>query len=583
MFIRIAFKRTTLVAVTALSLSGIIATSAQAAPVNLITGATSFTAAGTTATQLAGPANYVTVSDTVLGGSAKPVYFTLSGGSTSTATTSGTIVAGGSVNIQTPVATTITLLGYAVTSGAASPSVTDTIVITVIAGLPGTDYASSTILAASSTSLPTPTTDASFSVTQPSGTANVANFTVAELDASGAAMIPANAKPITVIATNALVSSPNLAASPMPNSAYLTGVPVASTTDFVISGIPGFGGVASIQILINGIATKTYSVKFTGVATKIVVTPINSVVGIGVANSIRPTNIVATGITANTNALEVQEFDANGNLLPVNTGTVTVTPSLVLMGTASTPSVAVGTAPINFLGGKVSGTALSATVAGVSINGLAAGTLTFTASDSVGALTSAPVTVRVSSGVPTSVVFTTDAISYASGAVGTLTTTLSDAAGTVPAGTYLVLSYAGASSSYALSAGTGNLPGASITVNNSGIYTDAFNAPVSDGIVVISATPVTTAITVRPATFTVASNATASIQAAIDAAKAATAAAVAAGHSADAATAAGNAATVQAAAAVAAVASLMIQVKALFVRFAVVTKLLVRLIHKARA
>jgi hypothetical protein len=512
MFIRIAFKRTTLVAVTALSLSGIIATSAQAAPVNLITGATSFTAAGTTATQLAGPANYVTVSDTVLGGSAKPVYFTLSGGSTSTATTSGTIVAGGSVNIQTPVATTITLLGYAVTSGAASPSVTDTIVITVIAGLPGTVYASSTILAASSTSLPTPTTDASFSVTQPSGTANVANFTVAELDASGAAMIPANAKPITVIATNALVSSPNLAASPMPNSAYLTGVPIASTTDFVISGIPGFGGVASIQILINGIATKTYSVKFTGVATKIVVTPINSVVGIGVANSIRPTNIVATGITANTNALEVQEFDANGNLLVLN--------PLKIALTSSTPGVAtsvlldsVGTYP---LGGVTGGVISSTSALGVSITGVSAGTTTFTALDTALNITSAAVPVRVSSGIATSVVMTSNLSDYVLGGIGTLTTKISDAAGPLPAGTYVVFT-GQAISSIAVGGGNAQLPGApvtlagpppqkigQVTVNGAGVYTDSFNAPLVPGNITISATPISNSITLTPAIFTVA-------------------------------------------------------------------------------
>ena len=512
MFMKATLKRIALVGAAALSFSGIMAASAQAAPVNLITGATSVTAAGTTATQIAGPANYVTVSDTVLGGLAKSVYFTLSGGSTSTATTSGIIAAGGSVLIQTPVATTITLFGYAITSGAASPSVTDTIVITVISGLPGTVYASSTILAAPSTSLPTTTTDATFSVTQPSGTPNVANFTVAELDASGAAMIPANAKPITVIATNALVSSPNLAASPTPNSAYLAGVPIAPTTDFVISGIPGFGGVASVEILINGIATKTYSVKFTGVATKIVVTPINSVVGIGVANSIRPTNIVATGITANTNALEVQEFDANGNMLALN--------PLKIAITSSTPGVAtaglldsVGTYA---LGGTVGGVITSTSVLGVSITGVSAGTTTFTALDTALNITSAAVPVRVSSGIATSVVIASNLPDYVLGGIGTLTTTISDAAGPLPAGTYVVFT-GQAISSIAVGGGNAQLPGApatlvgpspqkigQVTVNGAGVYTDTFNAPLVPGNITISATPISNLIALTPATFTVA-------------------------------------------------------------------------------
>jgi hypothetical protein len=247
------------------------------------------------------------------------------------------------------------------------------------------------------------------------------------------------------------------------------------------------------------------------------------------------------------------------------------------------PSVAVGLAAANFLGGKITGTALSPTVAGVSVTGLTAGTTSFTASDSIGTLTSAPVVVRVSSGVPTSVIFKTDSNSYASGGLGTLTTTLSDAAGTLPAGTYLALSYAGASSSYALTSGSSTLPTASITVNNVGVYSTTFNAPISDGTVVISATGATATIQVTPATFTVASNATASITEAINASKAATAAATAAGASADAATAAAKAAGVQALAAVIAVTALTVQVKAILTKIAALSVLIVRIIKKVKA
>ena len=539
------------------------------------------TTTGTTATQIAGPANSVTITNF---NPANSVYFTIANGmtvaGTAPAATSGTVAPSASFSVATPVAGTIVVTGYTIVSGATSATATDTVTITAAGSLPGTTFAAATVLGAPGIATPTTATDSAFAVTASSAlpAVTVANFLLQETDANGAALT-SGFKPLTISTTlGTLTVGGSGLGTVSAAGGYAIGTPSGQMTFALLNN--GQAGVAKVIVSVNGVATKTYSVTFSGAASKIVLTVVNPVVAVGTASTLLA---AASSITANTNALEVQEFDVNGNLLPLSTGTVTVTPSSVLMATAGTPSVAVGTSPVNFLGGKVSGTALSATVAGVSVNGLAAGTLTFTASDSVGALTSAPVTVRVSSGVPTSVAFTTDAISYASGAVGTLTTTLSDAAGTVPAGTYLVLSYAGASSSYALSAGTGNLPGASITVNNSGIYTNAFNAPVSDGIVVISATPATTAITVRPATFTVASNATASIKEAIDAAKAATAAAVAAGLSADAATAAGKAATVQAAAAVAAVASLMIQVKALFIRFAAITKLLVRLIHKARA
>lgn len=536
---------------------------------------------GTTATQIAGPANSVSITNF---NPTNSVYFTIAGGMTVAGTTaaaaSGTVAPSASFSVATPVAGTIVVTGYTIVSGATSATATDTVTITATGALPGTSYASATVLGASGVATPTIATDAAFAVIATAGlpATTVANFTLQEVDSSGA-LLSSGFKPIAISTTlgTLMVGGAGLGTVTAAGG-YATGTPTGAMTFALLNN--GQAGVAKISVLVNGIAAKAYSVTFSGAASKIVLTVVNPVVAVGTASVLLA---AASSITANTNALEVQEFDGNGNLLPVNTASITVVPSVATTATAGTPSVAVGALPVNFLGGKVSGAALSATVAGVSVTGLAAGTLTFIATDSMGGLTSAPVTVRVSSGVPTSVAFTTDAISYASGAVGTLTTTLSDAAGTVPAGTYLVLSYAGASSSYALSSGTGTLPGASITVNNSGVYTNTFNAPISDGTVVISATPATTLITVRPATFTVASNATASIKEAIDAAKAAIAAATAAGLSADAATAAAKAAGVQAATAVAALTSLTALVKALFVRFASITKLLTRLIKKAKA
>ena len=507
-------KRIAALASIALALTGILAIPAHATgtQVNLIAGATGITAAGTSATQFSGPGNFVTVGNTVISGpSAKSVYFTVNGGVTSTGTTTGTLAAGASVNIATTTPATITVLGYEITNGAAATSPTDTIVITVVNTLPGTVYASSVIWAAPSTSLPTSATDAAFAVTAPASATNVANFTVAEVDASGNAMQAANAKPITILATNAFVSSPNFLASPSANSTYLTGTPVNATTDFIVSGIPGFGGNATISISVNGAIVKTYTIKFTGIASKIVLTPINSVVGLGVANAILPSAFNPIGITANTNALEVQEFDSLGNLLATNSANISVT--------SSTPSVAisggidgVGNYP---LGGSAGAPLTSSKSLGVSVTGVAVGTASFTVTDNVLNLTSNAVSIRVSSGKPTSAVITTNLSNYPVGGVGTMSTTVSDAAGPLPAGTYIVFA-SQAVASIALSGGSALLPGAPIavsgppaqkvgqvTLNNQGVYSFTFNAPNSDANVTISGTPANNSITITPATFIV--------------------------------------------------------------------------------
>ncbi len=512
MFNRPSFRGVALLSVLALAIGGVSAAAAQAAPVNLITTATSLTGTGTVATQIAGPANFVTVNNTVVSGpGALPVYFTLSGGTTTTATTTGTIPAGGSVQVATPTVGTIVLLGYSITNGAAASSATDTITITVVTSLPGTVYATSTILGAPSTGLPTPATEAAFSVTQPSGAANVANFTVAELDAGGNAILPTNAKAIAVVVNNGLISSPNLAASPSPNTTFLTGTPISSVTDFVLSGINGLGGVATVNISVNGVQLKMYKVTFTGQAVTLTLTAINPVVGIGNAVTIFPTSLSPLGITANTNALKVQEFDALGNILSITPGNITITSSTPTIATAGS-SDTVGNYP---LGGVTGGATTTYKVMGVSINGVAAGTTNFTATDTALNLTSPPAAIRVSSGVATSVVLTTNLPTYTLGQLGTLTTTLSNAGGTLPAGTYVVLA-GQAMSSIFLASGTAQLPGipvasngppmqkvGQVTINNLGAYVSTFNAPTNSGNISISATPANSSIVVTPATFIV--------------------------------------------------------------------------------
>lgn len=511
---RSSFKRIATVAVAGLAFVGLAALPARATgtPVNLIAGATGITAAGTQVSQVAGPGNFVTVSNTVVtGGGALPVYFTISGGTTTTSTTSGTIPVGGSVLVATPTVGTISLTGYTVSNGAASTTATDSIVITVVSSSPGTVYASSQVLAAPSTLTPNISTDVLFSVTAAAGTANVATFSVAELDSNGVAILPADAKPISVSVTNGMIASPNLFAAPIGNTTFITGTPVNAVSDFVLSGIPNYGGTSTVTISVNGVVIKTYSVKFVAPATRIVLTALNPVIGIGNASALYPTSVAPIGITANTNALEVQEFDANGNVEVLNPSNISIT--------SSSPGIAAksfidtgGTYP---LGGASGGTPTSSTALGISLNGIATGTATFTVSDTGLSLSSNAVSVRVSSGVPTSVVIASDASSYNIGQAGQLTTTLSDAAGILPAGTYAVFT-GQAIASIALSNGSAQLPGApatvtgppaqkigQVTIGSSGTYVDSFNAPVNAGQVTISATPVSNSISVTPASFSV--------------------------------------------------------------------------------
>ena len=536
---------------------------------------------GTTAIHIAGPANFVTITNY---SATNSVYYTILGGlsgvGSAPGTAAGTVLPSGTFSVLTPSVGAITVSGYLITAGAASPIVTDTVTITVTGALPGTSYFGAAVLGAPGVTAPSTITDAAFSVTAASALPGntVANFTVVENDANGLALTT-GFKPLTIYSTLGVISvGGSGVGSVTASGGYAIGTPTGPMTFSLANN--GQVGVATITVSVEGISVKSYHVSFTGAATKIVLTVVHPVIAVGVAATLFA---ATSSIYANTNALEIQEFDSTGNAILINTGAISITSSNNAVATAGAPSVAVGLLPVNFLGGVTTGTALSPSVAGVSLTGLAAGTVTFTATDSMTAVASAPVTVRVSSGVPTSVVLKTDSNSYSAGAVGTLTTTLSDPAGTLPAGTYLALSYAGATSSYALSSGASALPGASITVNDLGLRANSFNAPLSDGTVTISATGATATIVVTPATFTVASNATSSIKEATDAAKAAIVAATIAGASADAATAAAKSAGAMAASALAAVTALAVQVKAALAKLTTLTALVVRLIKKAKA
>ena len=554
-----AFKRIALVAAAALAIGGISAVSAQAVgPDWTIANAQSsatVSATAETATQLAGVANYVTITPT-----SPAIYFTVAGGTVVGGATSGTATA--AVNIATPAVGTVTVTSYVITGGAAATTATTTLTITVIAALPGTVYASSNVYGNSGTVVGNSTTDAAFAVTQPAGTASVANFNVTEVDAAGG-NLSTGFKGITATSTNGLLTATGGITSS--STTYIGATPTSAVTNFVLSGIAGLSGTSMVTISVNGVVAKTYSVTFTGAAAKIVATAINPVIAVGTALA-----AATAGITANTLAVKVQEFDANGNALTVPA--LTLTPV-----SAATVSASVVLGSGTFADGSMA----SATAVGLNLTGVAAGTTMVTVTD--GTLVSAPVSIRVSSGVPTSVVYTTDAAGYPAGGAGKLTVTVSDVVGTVPAGTYTLATGAAVSSLAFTGTNPTNL-GATVTLNDMGAVTAAFNAPLSDGSVTVGGTSTAT-VTVTPAVFTVASAASDAANAAVDAANeatdaanAATDAANAAADSADAATQAAQDAGDKADAALAAVTALSQQVTTVLAKVAALSVALSKII-----
>ena len=504
-------KRGSIVAALALTISVISGMAANALPGNLFI-TTGFVGAGTqSATLVGGPANTSSIT-----AGATPEFVSISGGTFAGGLTTATLLANASIAVQIPTTATITISGFIQTGpGVFSSTVTDTIVLTVVTSLPGTVYANSIIYGEAGTAgAPNALTDAAFSVKAPSNGVNVAQFSVAEVDAAGVPVFGAAAKPIIVTVSAGVISSYDLTApTAIPNTTYISAVPTTPTSHFLLSGVPGMAANAIITFIINGYS-KVYKVTFVGSAAKIVLTPINPVVGVGLATVLLPSSAKATGITANTNAVEIQEFDSIGNLLTPN-------PALISIA-STTPGIASGGAIDNAgtrpLGNITGGTPTSTSVLGLSVNGIAAGTTTLVATDASTGISSLPVSIRVSSGIPTSVVLTTDSNMYVTGGAGTLTTTLSNSAGILPAGTYVVFT-GQANASIVLTAGTSTLPGAptaiasiggsipvvvgQVTIKSDGTYTSAFSAPASAGTIIINGTPAAGTIAVTPAIFTV--------------------------------------------------------------------------------
>ena len=334
----------------------------------------------------------------------------------------------------------------------------------------------------------------------------------------------------------------------------------------------GNPGVGTITISAGSTVIATRSVTFYGAPSKLTLTAVN-----GVIDAETAATATLNLVTANNDALTVVATDADGRVVPLVSSNLTVTP-------ASTALISSGIVDQNidhFAGGGTSGEACSATNTCVILNGVHAGigTTTVTVKDATTGLVSNPVTVRTSSGVPTSVVFTTDAANYATGRIGTLTETVKDAAGILPAGTYTVFSGPHAvTSSMALA--VNNLPNlATLTLNNAGVAMQSFNAPLSAGTTIISATGAL-GVVVTPISFVVGSSTTVNIKEANDATYAASATAKDTGALADVADQAAKDSDTKATAATSAIAVINANIAAIVTRVASVAALILRLRKK---
>jgi hypothetical protein len=579
-----AFKRVALVAAAALAIGGISAVSANAAGAYApgadwtitnayavgapVVAATSTAPSTETATQIAGPANFVTLT-VANAGTTTPVqytgtYFTITGGTTTTGTTSGTT--SGSVSIATPTVGTITVTSYQILGGAAFTTATTVTTITVTASVPGTVYGSSSVYGNSGViTLPlvTPTdlttaaaADSALSITAPSTlSGNVANFQVVENDANGV-NLTSGFKAITATVTNGLLASSSGGVSST-NTTYISGTPTGAISDFVLSGLPSVPGVATVTISVNGVVVKTYTAKFSGPAAGFKVDTTSANTTSTVVGFTSPGSVVQNLPIGSQQWWALNTVDAAGNLV------------------STIPAITVKIADTTVL--------QDLSVAGIiKVKGLKAGSTTFTVTDTAtGLIKFGPVTVNVSDVSAASATLTLDNTSYAAGAPFVLTITAKDANGLPLAdGTYTSMATLGTSTLTYNSAGT-PVGGTVSPVFSGGVATIKGFAPNITGDLTFTLTLGTAGVVtaaqgaVLTATSSVTSGsadaanaATDAANEATDAANAATDAANAAADSADAATQAAMDAGDKAEAALTAVTALSQQVTTLLAKVA---------------
>ena len=581
------FKRIALVAVAALTLGGLTAVSASATPVTAeatpcyvstspytSVGASDTATATITATQVAGAANFVTITCgtdiisgsqavvTTSGASSTVGAFTAgSTGSWTVATGSASAVysnadvSGATFNVYTPAAGTVTttVAKRVFTNGAATDTTLQTFTITVTAAGVTNVYsaANSTVLAASGTTTPDATTDAAVIATPVSivktlnGTTEALKIVVDQEDANDVNLSTAVANSVTIVG----VGNVGLAVD-TPLGQYAT--ETAQGSDFYIFA-DGRSGKGTVTVSVNGVVAKTYVVNFYGSVATLTATPVI-------------TNIAKSATTAG--AIEVVAKDANGFVVP----------SVTITGTAS------NTTDITAVTPATDGDADGDQLVGLTAASTAKGAYTFTFTD--GTVTSAAVTVTVGNVTATTVKLTTDKTEYNAGEKITVTVTAVDANGNAVAdGAVALFASAGVTSTSALQ---GALPASSVTlVAGKAAYT--VYAPLTAGPVTISGTEGTgtdsTTKAVVSASFTVASDGLA--QSAVDAAAEATDAANAATDAANAAAEAADAATAAAQDAADAVAALSVQVSemidALKKQITALTNLVIKIQKKVKA
>jgi hypothetical protein len=585
------FKRIALVAAAALGL-GVLTSVAPATAVPVTAAATpcyvsvapfatpaaagSDTATATiSATQVAGPANYVEVTcgtDLASGGTA---VVTTSAGSTlagfvdngsnsawtvatgaASATSASASIAGDTFRVMTPAAGTVTttIARRVFANGGATDTTLQTLTITVTAAGVANVYsaANSTVLATSVTgSAATALTDAAVVATPPAAdkdaasTVEVLRIDVDQEDANDVDLTTAVANTVTITGVGRVGIAVD---APLGQYAAET----AQASDFYIFA-DGRSGVGTVTVAVNGVTVKTYTVTFYGaVATLTATTKITH---------------VAVGATT-AGVVEVVATDANG----------VVVPSVTITGTASSTTAITAVTP------AADGDADGDQLVGVTAASTAAGAYTVTFKS--GLIVSNAATFTVAKTTAKTVTLTTDKAEYNAGEKITVTVSANDSNGNgIADGAVVLFGTAGVTSTSSLQ---GALPASSVTLV-SGKATYTAYAPLAAGPVTISGTEGTgtdsTTKAVVSATFTVLSDGVAQAAAdaaaeATDAANAATDAANAAAEAADAATAAAQ----DAADAVAALAtSVSEMVNALKKQITSLTNLVIKIQKKVRA
>jgi hypothetical protein len=557
------FKRIALVAVAALGLSVVaVAPSTAAAPSYSVTSYSGTgVASATTATAIAGPANYVAVTNT---DGTLSAYITVSGGTFTDASVAKTVAAGASVFVSTPTAGTITvkvtqIAANGVADATNAATLTITVLSAIVANIPTAANSTSFIASGAAVGV---TADAT--VLSPRTVAlQAGNITVSLKDANGAAT--------TSSSLSATVSGPGVLGITSGDTTYnaaATGRAV-TVTDVDTDGIfnvsvwgDGNAGVATITISTGTTVIATETVTFSGPAASFKVASTTSS-GLGAGTVVK--NL---GIT-DTQTWQLSTLDAAGNLVSAAPSiTVTVADSTIIHATAST--LGAGT---------------------VVITGVKAGTSTFTVKDSAtGLIVLGPVTVNVSAKTAVSATFALDKTDYAQGEAFTLTITAKEANGLPLAdGTYASMATL-ASSSLVYSNTVAALGGVVSPVFSGGVATIKGFMPVNSATVAFSLTLGTAGVAtaaqgaVLNATATVSN---AEVQASQDAAAEATDAANAATDAANAAAEAADAATAAAQDAADAVAALSTEVAAMITalkkQITALTNLVIKIQKKVKA